>query len=70
MLNPVKSFAGMSLKVVAVRTANNSDFGFEFPASRPLTTAAVVNASKVRSSRTGRGPLAEEGAWHHGGLNE
>jgi hypothetical protein len=38
----VKSFAELSLKVVAVRSADNSDFEFEFPASGPQTTPCAL----------------------------
>ena len=38
MSRSVKAFADTSLKVVAVRAADRSDFGFEFPASGPQST--------------------------------
>lgn len=40
----LKSFAELSLKVVAVRTADNSDFRFEFPASGPESTPSTLTA--------------------------
>lgn len=42
MSRALKSFDDLSLKVVAVRTADNSDFGFEFPASGPQSTPSAL----------------------------
>ena len=42
MANAVTSFAELSLKAAAVRTADNSDFEFEFPASGRQTTPSVL----------------------------
>jgi AhpD family alkylhydroperoxidase len=40
----LKSFDNLSLKVVAVRTADDSDFGFEFPANSPASLRAYIRA--------------------------
>ena len=70
MLNPIESFSGLSLKVVAVRAANNRDFGFEFPAAAAPTTRASVTTRLKQPSPVGRSPILQLDTWHHGGLNE
>ncbi len=70
MTNPVKSFAELSLKVVAVRTADNSDFEFEFPASGPPTTPSALTIPMEQLRQRPLDFLAEMGGWGHGGLNE
>ena len=70
MSRALKSFADFSLKVVAVRTADDSDFGFEFPASGPQSTPAPLTAPFVQTTERGRGPLALYPGWEHGGINE
>jgi len=66
----LKSFADLSLKVVAVRTADNSDFGFEFPSSSPQTTPSALTTPLEQGAGRLRDPLAEYPGWYHGGLNE
>jgi hypothetical protein len=70
MLRPLKSFADWSLKVVAVRTADNSDFGFEFPSSSPQTTPSALTTPLEQSMECRRDPIAEYPGWYHGGLND
>jgi hypothetical protein len=70
MSRRLKSFADLSLKVVAVRTAENSDFGFEFPSSSPQTTPSALTTPLEQSMERSRDPLAEYPGWYHGGLNE
>ncbi|HEY5909964.1 MAG TPA: hypothetical protein VJA21_05105 [Verrucomicrobiae bacterium] len=70
MPNPVKSFAEMSLKVVAVRTADDSDFEFEFPASGRQTTPSALTTPPEQGTQHRRDLLAETGGWYHGGLND
>ena len=70
MSRDLKSFADFPLKVVAVRTADNSDFEFEYPASGPQSTpSAWTNPLEQRMERR-RDPLAETNEWLHGGINE
>ena len=70
MSRTLKSFADLSLKVVAVRTAGNSEFEFEFPSSSAeLTPSAVTSLLGVAAGRR-RNPFAETPTWHHGGINE
>ena len=66
----LKSFDALSLKVVAVRTADNSDFGFEFPASGPQSTPSALMPPLEQPAERRRDPLAEYFGWYHGGLNE
>ena len=70
MARPLKSFADLSLKVVAVRTAEDSDFEFEFPASGPQSTPSALTAPLEQPDQRRRDLLPETQTWHHGGLNE
>jgi hypothetical protein len=70
MAHPTKSFTDMSLKVVAVRTANNSDFQFEFPASGPLATTSALTTPLALPLMQRLDLLVETSTWHHGGINE
>ena len=70
MSRALKSFADFSLKVVAVRTADDSEFGFEFPASGPQSTPAPLTAPFVQTTERRRDPLEEYPGWHGGGLND
>ncbi|SPE56816.1 hypothetical protein SBV1_2560005 [Verrucomicrobia bacterium] len=70
MSRSLKSFGDLSLKVVAVRTADNSDFGFEFPASGPQSTPSALTTPLEQPAGHRLAPLAETDGWHHGGLNE
>jgi len=60
----------MSLKVVAVRTAENSDFGFEFPAASPQSKPAAQTTHPEQPAERRRNSRAEIATWRHGGLNE
>jgi len=66
----VKSFAEFSLKVVAVRSADNSDFEFEFPASGPQTTPCALTIPLEQPGQGRRDLLAPMRGWLHGGINE
>ena len=70
MSRAVKSFDDLSLKVVAVRTAEDSDFGFEFPASGPQSTPSALTTPLEQPAERRRDPLAEYPGWYHGGINE
>jgi hypothetical protein len=70
MSRSLKSFADLSLKVVAVRTADNSDFEFEFPASGPRSTPSALTTPLEQPAGRRRAPLAETGGWYHGWLND
>ena len=70
MSRSLKSFADSSLKVVAVRTADDSGFGFEFSASGPPTTPSALTTPLEQPAERRRAPLAETDGWHHGGLND
>jgi hypothetical protein len=67
MSRVLKSFADFSLKVVAVRNADDSGFAFEFPASGPQSTPSVLTAPLEQSAKRRRVPLAEYPGWYHGG---
>jgi len=64
------SFADLSLKVVAVRAADESDFGFEFPASGPQTTPSALTSPLEQRAEHRRDLLPEFHTWRHGGINE
>ena len=66
----LKSFADLSLKVVAVRTADNSDFEFEFPAPGPQSTPSSLTSAPEQLPERHRDPFAKIFTWQHGGLNE
>ena len=70
MSRSLKSFADLSLKVVAVRTADDSDFEFEFPASGPQSTTSALTTLLEHHVERRRDPLAEYPGWSHGGLND
>ncbi len=70
MSSSLKSFGEMSLKVVAVRTADDSEFGFEFPASGAQSTPSALTTPLEQPAERRRDPMAEYPGWHHGGLNE
>jgi hypothetical protein len=66
----LKSFDDLSLKVVAVRTADDGGFGFEFPASGSQSTPSALTTPLEQLAGRRRDPLAEYPGWYHGGLNE
>ena len=70
MLPSLESFAELSLKVVAVRSADNSDFEFEFPASGPPTTPCALTIPLELPGQRRPDLLAQIGTWLHGGINE
>ena len=70
MSRALNSFDDMSLKVVAVRTADDSDFGFEFPASGAQSTPSALTTPLEQPAERRRSPLAEHPEWCRGGLNE
>jgi hypothetical protein len=70
MSRRLSSFAEMSLKVVAVRTAENSGFGFEFPASGPPSTPSTLTPPLEQPAERRRDRPTENPGWHHGGINE
>jgi hypothetical protein len=69
MSSRLTSFEGMSMKVVAVRTVDNSDFGFEFPASGPQSTPSTLTTPLEQPSQHRDRPAQDQG-WYHGGINE
>ena len=70
MLNPMRSFAELSLNVVAVRTAVNSDLQFEFSASGPRSTPYALTTPLEQPMQRSRDPFAQIDGWRHGGINE
>ena len=66
----LKSFDDLSLKVVAVRTADNSDFEFEFPASGPLSTPSALTTPLEQPMQRRHEPFVRIDTWRHGGINE
>ena len=70
MSQALKSFADFSLKVVAVRTADNSDFEFEFPAAGPQSTPSALTTPLEQPMERRRDHLAETNEWRHGGIND
>jgi hypothetical protein len=70
MAHPLKSFADWSLKVVAVRTAEDSDFEFEFPAPGAPSTPSDLSTSLEQPVERCRDILPQIHTWHHEGINE
>ena len=68
MSRTLKSFADLSLKVVAVRSADDSDFGFEFPVSDGQSTHPALTTPLEQPAE--RDPLAGFPGWYHGGIND
>ena len=67
MSRHLTSFDKLSLKVVAVRTSDNSDFQFEFPASGPQSTPSTLTTPLEQPMQRLQAPFGDIGAWHHGG---
>ena len=70
MSRSLESFADLSLKAVAVRTADDSDFGFEFPASGPQSKLSALTTPLEQPVERRQDLLPEIHIWRHGGLNE
>ena len=70
MSRALTSFADWSLKVVAVRTADDSDFEFEFPASGPQSTPSALAIPLEQLALLRGDPFAQYPGWNHGGINE
>ena len=70
MSRALKSFADLSLKVVAVRAADDSDFGFEFPASGAQSTPSALTTPLEQPAEPRHDPLAQYPGWSHGGIND
>jgi hypothetical protein len=70
MSHPEKSSDDLSSKVIAVRTADDSNFEFEFPASGPQSTPWGLTARSELPERRGLNLHAGVGGWQHGGINE
>ena len=66
----LKPFDDPSLKVVAVRTADDSDFGFEFPAAGSQLTPSAKTTPLEQPVERRQDLLPEIHIWRHGGLNE
>jgi hypothetical protein len=62
--------AVLSLNVIAGATSDNRDFLLQFPASnlQARSSAATSPFEQVMERRPNR--LADDHAWHHGGINE
>ena len=69
MSRSLKSFADLSLKVLAVRAADDDGFDFEFPASGPPSTPSALT-SPLEQLAERRDPLTEYPGWYHGGIND
>ena len=69
MANAVTSFAELSLKAAALRSADNSDFEFQFPASGRQATPSVLTTPLERTRQRLRDPVAEIEGWSHGGID-
>ena len=66
----LKSFPELPVKLLAIGTVADRIVSLQFPAG--ITQAPFPGAAvplKYLADRP-RGPLAEAGAWHHGGINE
>jgi hypothetical protein len=70
MLRLLKSFDRLSLKVVAVPTADDSEFGFEFSTPRPPSTPSALTTSVEQPAERRHDQLPGISTWPHGGLNE
>jgi hypothetical protein len=70
MSRALKSFADLSLKVVAVDTIDNRDVALQFPASNLQARSPAATTPLEQLMERRRNTLTESGVWHHGGLNE
>jgi hypothetical protein len=70
MARVLESFADWSLKVVAVRTADDSAFGFEVPVSGPQSTPSGRTTPLEQPAKRRHDLVPEIPTWRHGGINE
>ena len=70
MSRALKSFADLSLKVVAVDTIDYRDVALQFLASSTQARSPAATTPLEQPLERHRVPLAETNRWHHGGINE
>jgi hypothetical protein len=70
MSRSLKSFADLSLKVIAVDTIDNRDVSLQFQASSPQATSPAATTPLEQLTERRRDLLADTNRWHHGGINE
>jgi hypothetical protein len=68
MSRALESFDDLSLKVVAVRTVEDSDFAFEFPAPGPQSAPSVLTRLE-QPAEVHRDSPAQIHLWHHAGIH-
>ncbi|MGO8926256.1 MAG: hypothetical protein ACLQU3_05115 [Limisphaerales bacterium] len=70
MTRLLKSFPGLPLKLLAIGTVADRNVSLQF--SAPSLQAAFPGAAAPLKYLMDhpRGPVAEAGGWHHGGINE
>ena len=66
----LKSFPELPFKLLAIGTVADRNVSLQFPAGIPQAPfpGAAIPLKYLMDGP--RGPLAEAGGWHHGGINE
>ena len=70
MSHIIKSFAELSWPVVVLDAIDNPDVSLQLLPSISPTTLPGTDTLLVAAVQSSLDPLAQVGAWHHGGINE
>jgi hypothetical protein len=70
MSHLLKSFVELPLKLLAIGTVADRNAPLQFPAGIPQAAFSGAAIPLKHLMDRPRGPLAEAGGWHHGGINE
>jgi hypothetical protein len=70
MTRLLKPFPGSPLKLLAIDTIADRSVSLQIPAGIPQATFLGAAIPLEHPMQRPRGPLAETGGWHHGGINE
>jgi hypothetical protein len=70
MSRVLKSFDGLSLKVVGVATSDNTDVALPNPASSPPARSAAATTPLEQLTERRLDPLVDSIRWQHAGINE
>jgi hypothetical protein len=66
----LESFPELPFKLLAIGTVADRNVSLQFPAGIPQATFLGAAVPLEHPMERPRGPLAEAGGWHQGGINE